>query len=532
MPALSTLSPSKSPTKSTPQKRSSSILNSVATPFSAEKRRRQTEATSEAPLNTIPLRRPKKAVGEAWPINDLRVFDAPTEEESEINGGPMLKDIMMARGWKYSTKPCHGTIDKNTDKVTFFVKEFAASLQGQKPEKVFGKNGSIEDGYQLQAVPLPKHALWMLGWMPYRVPGTYNEGARYREDFCKIVVEHGANLAGKPGNYRICKFPGTETLIFKTHLTEAFSEKSWYPTTYIMPKDKDRLLSDMRARGNSRSNMWIGKPRNDYGGSGIRVYKGTDPELVKAVHESDSAPRSVIQHYLQDPHLVGGYKYHMRIHLVITNLNPLEAFVQENGQCLFATKPYTLSGKTLGATFDPPVHVTNMGLNSKPENKENFFMKKPIVGRGQQIRMKELVSHLAETQPGFDKTNLWQQILSIAKDTTIYLAKGIQKQYKCVPDRHFEIFGMDLMLDKDMKVWMCEVNTDPGLGYPDKEVLGSPNPDYQKEYKACQETYHDLFTLLGVDAGRDQTQGSLRHWFELDFSDVKSRSTRAKSVDA
>ena len=29
---------------------------------------------------------------------------------------------------------------------------------------------------------------------------------------------------------------------------------------------------------------------------------------------------------------------------------------------------------------------------------------------------------------------------------------------------------MDLMLDKKMKVWMCEVNTDPGLGYPDKEA--------------------------------------------------------------
>lgn len=29
---------------------------------------------------------------------------------------------------------------------------------------------------------------------------------------------------------------------------------------------------------------------------------------------------------------------------------------------------------------------------------------------------------------------------------------------------------MDLMLDKKMKVWICEVNTDPGLGYPDKEA--------------------------------------------------------------
>jgi len=221
----------------------------------------------------------------------------------------------------------------------------------------------------------------------------------------------------------------------------------------------------------------------------------------------------------------------MRIHLVITNVSPLQAFVQENGQCLFATKPYTLANKTLGTTFDPPVHVTNMGLNSKPENKENYFMKKPIVGRGQQIRMRELVSHLTDTCPSFSKHALWDQILNIAADTASYIAQGMQRNSKTVRDRHFEIFGMDLMLDKDMKVWMCEVNTDPGLSYPDEEVLGSPNPDYQKELQACKETFHDLFALLGLDAGREQPQGSLRHWFELEFSDAQCRS-RSRSAEA
>jgi len=222
----------------------------------------------------------------------------------------------------------------------------------------------------------------------------------------------------------------------------------------------------------------------------------------------------------------------MRIHLVITNLSPLQAFVQENGQCLFATKPYTLANKTLGAFFDPPVHVTNMGLNAKPENKENYFMKKPVVGRGQQIRMRQLVSHLAETCPSFSKNNLWQQILNIAADTARYIAQGVQRNSKIVRDRHFEIFGMDLMLDKDMKVWMCEVNTDPGLGYPDEKVLDSPNPDYQKELQACTETFHDLFALLGLDANREQSQGSLKHWFELDFSEAKTRSKSAAGAGA
>jgi len=470
-------------------------------------------------------------VGEPWPVRSLLAVDAPTEDESQVNYGPMLKEVLKSRGWRRNLNPCHGTYDESKDKRTFFVKEFVASLRGEEPEKVFGKHGVVEDGYRLQAIPLPSHALWMMGRLPFRVPGTANESVRERDDFVNIVVEHGDKLLGKPGNYRIAKFPGTETILFKTHLTEAFQHKAWYPVTYILPRDKLSFLKEIRSKGNSQCNYWIGKPRNECGGAGIRVWKGTDPELIKAVHESDKEPRSLVQNYIADPLLIGGYKFHMRIHLVITNVCPVEAFVQENGQCLFATKPYTLSSKTLGASFDPPVHVTNMGLNAKPENKDNYFRKKPVIGRGQQIRMRQLVSHLAETQPSFDKQKLWQQILNIAADTASYIAQGVQRHRKTVPDRHFEIFGMDLMLDKDMQVWMCEVNTDPGLGYPDKEVLGSPNPDYHKERRACEDTFHDMFALLGLDAGREQTEGSLRHWFKLDFSDTKFLS-RSKSAES
>lgn len=489
----------------------------------SEKRRRVAVAEENQPL-----KRPKVPACEPWPVHDLRSFDAPTEGQIDINFGPMLKEVLRSRGWRYSTNPCHGHFEAETETSTFFVKEFEACLKGEKPEKLFGKKEAVQDGYRLQQLPLPKHALWMMGRLPYRVPGSNQ--VREREDFIKIVIDNGDKLLGKAGNYRIAKFPGTETMCWKTHLTEAFQEKSWYPKTYILPRDKSSYLKEIRARGNSKNNLWIGKPKNDYGGTGIRVYKGTDPDLIKAVHDSDNQPRSIIQHYLADPLLVGGYKFHMRIHLLITNLSPLEAYVQENGQCLFATKPYTLSSKTMGAGFDPPVHVTNMGLNAKPENKENYFRKKPVIGRGQQIRMRQLVTHLSDNYPNFRKRSLWQQILNISADTARYFASGVLKHSKIARDRHFEIFGMDLMVDKDFKVWMCEVNTDPGLGYPDKEVLGSPNPDYQKELKACQETFHDMFAMLGLDSNRPQTEGSLNHWFKLEFSDTTSR-TRSKSAE-
>lgn len=524
-----------SPTKATPQKAGGKRpFAGIGSPESAEKAERTPKRSrrGESWFGSIKLQRPKQPVGEAWPVKDLLAFDAPTEYETDINFGPMLRDVLKERGWRYSVKPCHGSFDPDAARSTFHVKEFEASIRGQPPEKVFSKSELVEDGYRLQKVPLPKHALWMMTRLPFRVPGTHNERADERDDFVKIVVEHGGSLPGKAGNYRIAKFPGTETLLFKTHLTEAFKDKPWYPKTYILPKEKDAFLAEMRTRGNSRNNHWIGKPRNDYGGKGIRVYKGTDPELIKAVQDSDNNPRSLIQHYVDDTHLVGGYKYHMRIHLLITNVGgnggPVEAFVQENGQCLFATKPYTLSSKTMGANFDPPVHVTNMGLNATPENKDAYFTKKPVVGRGQQIRVKQLVAHLQENDPTFDRQAFWQQILSIATDTANYVAQGIKRRSKTARDRHFELFGMDLMLDKDMKVWMCEVNTDPGLSYPDKEVLDSPNPDYQKELRACKDTLHDIFALLGLDAAKEQKEGSINHWFQLDFSETKPSNARAK----
>jgi len=457
--------------------------------------------------------RADKSVGKAWPVRELHFFDAPLKMTS-----PLLKEVMIARGWRYKDDACHATFDEEKG-TTFYVNEFEASVRGLSPLKVFGKKGAVQDGYKLKTRVLPKHALWYMGFLPYRAPGQDMERQRFRDNIPRIVVKHGHCLRGEAGNYRIAKFPGTERALTKINLTKAFKDKSWYPQAFVMPQERSAFQKKVRESPNT---YWIGKPGNDYGGKGICVWKATDPDLVKVARESEGKKQSIIQSYLADPLLIGGYKSHMRIHLMITNLNPLEAFVQENGQCLFSTKPYTLSGKTLGATFDPPAHVTNMCLNATAENATNYLKSKPVVGAGQQIRMHEFVKHLEETDPSFDKNVMWNQILHIAAETASYIATSpnITGHGKLVPDRHFEVFGMDLMMDKNLKVWMCEVNTDPGMGYPDEMVLGKRNPDYNKELQACTESLHDMFNLLGLDAERSQPKahGSLRRWFKVDCS--------------
>ena len=71
-----------------------------------------------------------------------------------------------------------------------------------------------------------RHALWMLGRLPYRVPGKCREQCRDREDFVQLVTEHGGQLPGKVANYRIAKFPGTERILFKTNFSKAFKDKA------------------------------------------------------------------------------------------------------------------------------------------------------------------------------------------------------------------------------------------------------------------------------------------------------------------
>jgi hypothetical protein len=473
------------------------------------------------------LQRPKETVGKPWPKDALRAYMC----DEEIDWGPLLKAVLLERGWTVE-EPCHARLEKG--KWTVFIREFEAALMengkdfGKTPIQAFGKDndgsdGVYDEGYRLKTVPISSHALWMMSFAKYRLPATGHDGkCFFREEFLLSLLEHGQHLGqNHPGNFRMAKFGGMEPATYKTNLSVAFRDKDWYPIGYVLPMEKEKLLEALKAGGDAPDNLWIAKPKNDYAGSGIKVWHGTNPDLIEAVQDSEHDTRSVVQKYLANPLLIGDYKFHMRIHLLITSLDPPEAFVQQNGQCLFATKPYTLDRKTLDDDFDPPVHVTNMGLNATKENKEHFFREKPHIGKGQQIRIKEMEDYLKKNHPKYDHTALWEQITSIAEDTVRYIAKAPSVRRhakKYLPQGHFEIMGMDLMLDNELKVYMCEVNADPGLDYPDKEVLGEPNPDYKKEDTACTETWHDILTLLGLDANSDRKlKGKLGNWYKLDF---------------
>lgn len=63
--------------------------------------------------------------------------------------------------------------------------------------------------------------------------------------------------------------------------------------------------------------------------------------------------------------MIDGYKYDLRIYVLVTSYDPLKAYMFKEGLVRFATEKYSTNPKNLKQKF---VHLTNYSVNKKNEN--------------------------------------------------------------------------------------------------------------------------------------------------------------------
>ena len=68
---------------------------------------------------------------------------------------------------------------------------------------------------------------------------------------------------------------------------------------------------------------------------------------------------------MQNPHLIDGYKYDLRIYVVVTCFDPLKIFLFKEGLVRFATQKYTNNPKMLEKRF---IHLTNYSINKRADD--------------------------------------------------------------------------------------------------------------------------------------------------------------------
>jgi tubulin polyglutamylase TTLL4 len=66
-----------------------------------------------------------------------------------------------------------------------------------------------------------------------------------------------------------------------------------------------------------------------------------------------------------DPHLIDGFKYDLRLYVLVTSYDPLRIFLYNEGLVRFATIKYSKDPEHLSEKL---IHLTNFSLNKNNEN--------------------------------------------------------------------------------------------------------------------------------------------------------------------
>lgn len=120
----------------------------------------------------------------------------------------------------------------------------------------------------------------------------------------------------------------------KRYLREAAKEihgqelPDFVPTTYMLPADYSLFVEEFRRCPNA---MWIMKPANAAQGRGIFIInKLTQIKRWSNGRWASLPPKEsyVISRYIEDPLLIGGKKFDLRLYVLVTSYRPLRVCVE------------------------------------------------------------------------------------------------------------------------------------------------------------------------------------------------------------
>lgn len=112
------------------------------------------------------------------------------------------------------------------------------------------------------------------------------------------------------------------------------------PDTYILPDEFADFYSHFHSLKNKgkegEQNMWIVKPSASSQGRGIY--------LIDDISEAPIKENCIISRYINNPLLINGVKFDMRIYVLVTSMDPWRIYVYKEGLARFASEPYPTQG--------------------------------------------------------------------------------------------------------------------------------------------------------------------------------------------
>ena len=155
----------------------------------------------------------------------------------------------------------------------------------------------------------------------------------------------------------------------------------------------------------------------------------------------------IIQKYLDNPLLYNKRKFDIRCFVLVDcNLN---VFFCREGHLKGSSESYNLNNT------NKFIHITNHSLQKKSNKFEMYEL-------GNEMSYQDFKNFMIRENIPLEKfDDMINQMKILVK---ISFKSVTNKLLKTVPVLCFEIFGYDFILDNDFKLWILEINNNPGLG--------------------------------------------------------------------
>eukprot|EP00927_Polykrikos_kofoidii_P030286 TRINITY_DN26084_c0_g1_i1.p1 TRINITY_DN26084_c0_g1~~TRINITY_DN26084_c0_g1_i1.p1 ORF type:complete len:1050 (-),score=183.36 TRINITY_DN26084_c0_g1_i1:208-3357(-) len=257
-------------------------------------------------------------------------------------------------------------------------------------------------------------------------------------------------------------------------------EYKFFPDTWILPTD----LSDFKQQFTPAKNKtFIVKPDNGCQGKGIFLVRDVDKVPV------DFTTSYIAQRYVHRPFLLDGFKFDIRLYVLVVGCDPLRIFLHKRALVRLASEAYVEpTMKNLSQTM---VHLTNYAVNKmNPNFEENT---NPEDGQDGHKRSWEAVHELLR-KDGHDIDTLHAEIEDLVIKTLIAVQPSLSHFYhSCQPDdvenaMAFEILGFDVILDHKLQPWLLEVNHAPSFA-----------AESELDRVVKSEVLRDTFILLNLE---------------------------------
>lgn len=147
-------------------------------------------------------------------------------------------------------------------------------------------------------------------------------------------------------------------------LQQVFPEEyNFFPPTYNLPEDFKEFLSQIN---NKRNRTFIVKPEASCQGKGIFLTR--DPESLtteKTIHTTTAGvvEHMVVQRYMHKPYLIDGFKFDLRLYVLVNGISPLRVYVYKDGLARFATVKYHSPAPSNLKNLQ--MHLTNYAINKE-----------------------------------------------------------------------------------------------------------------------------------------------------------------------